>query len=81
MSTFTNRSFRFSLRQILAIVLIFVMVALLVPTPSTAVALDATDVTVRSTGNRVWTWFATTLGILESRTNGAQSRERQGVRP
>lgn len=81
MSTSSIRFSRFSLRQILAIVLIFVMTALLVPTPSAAAVLHATDNTVRSAGNRVWTWFASGLSTLRSSPNGQEIRERQGVRP
>jgi hypothetical protein len=81
MSVFTHRLSRFSLRQIIAICLISVMIALLAPAPSAAAVLHTTDQSVRAAGTRVWTWFASALSALGSRTGQGESREQKGVRP
>ena len=80
MSILIRHVSRFSLRQIIAIVMVSVMVCVLAPPSSAASLFQAADKSVRALGGHISSWLATAVGPLGSRASGG-NRLRKGVRP
>lgn len=79
MATFIRRVSRFSVRQSIALAMVFLLTAALVPAPATAAVLQMTEKTAREGGNQVWNWLGSALDVL--RKADGVDRERKGIRP
>ena len=80
MSPSIPRLTRWSLQQLIAIVLIVVLTGLLAPAPMAAAVLQTTKQNLSVARKQAWTWFASVVGALGSNAS-AGSRKRKGVRP
>lgn len=79
MSSLIRQITHLSIRRLIAVLVIFLIVASLVPAPAAAAALRSTQKTVFTDARQTWGWLLSVINVFG--TGDSVNRERKGVRP